>query len=346
MNTDNESTVATQANNTDRVEVTNIVPKKKNRGCITGIVLFFLFLLIVPICAFASFLAFGLTVSDSSDLVVATGSEDVIAVINIDGVIADYSDSVSFGGTSTSSSDQIVEDIDRAMNDSAVKAIIVEIESPGGEVVPSDIIYRKLIEARKIKPVIAYSATMAASGGYYVASAADQFIVHPSVMTGSIGVILQITNTDGLYDKLGIEVATFKTGAYKDTELIFDDNSDGEAEEIFQTMIDEAYDDFINSIVAGRGMDKDELIQLADGRIYTGYQAVENGLADATGYFEDAVLVAEDLAGIQNATVIEYQRSEDFFSLLMSKYSISNVLGLSNATVPAFGMYYLPSFMK
>lgn len=317
--------------------------KKKSHGCLVSFLIVVALLFIMSLCVTIPIALVFISDSNSSKLQEGT-TDDMIAVIDVNGVITSSSQESFFGGSIGASEENLVGLLDDALNDETIDAIILRIESPGGEAVASDIIARKVLSVREIKPVVAYSATTAASGGYMIASAADKFIVHPGVMTGSIGVIMQTTNIDGLYEKLGIKSVTIKSDEFKDTEDLFE-NPDGEQKDIFQGIVDESYDMFVDLIVEGRGMDRDTVVKLGDGRIYTGTQAVENGLADYTGYFERAIDVTEELAGLQDATVIEYSNiptiGELFFGPSMGSFIESRL--------PAqkyFGVYYLPDLNK
>ncbi len=317
--------------------------KKKSHGCLVSFLIVVALLFILSLCVTIPIVLVFISDSNSSKLQEGT-TDDMIAVIDVNGVITSSSQESFFGGSIGASEENLVGLLDDALNDETIDAIILRIESPGGEAVASDIIARKVLSVREIKPVVAYSATTAASGGYMIASAADKFIVHPGVMTGSIGVIMQTTNIDGLYEKLGIKSVTIKSDEFKDTEDLFE-NPDGEQKDIFQGIVDESYEMFVDLIVEGRDMDRDTVVQLGDGRIYTGTQAVENGLADYTGYFEKAIDVTEELAGLQDATVIEYSNiptiGELFFGPSMGSFIESRL--------PAqkyFGVYYLPDLNK
>lgn len=247
----------------------------------------------------------------------------------------------SAGGGVTPS--MVRADLDSALSDPSVKAIILYIESPGGEAVASDVIREYVSEASQRKPVVAYSGSIAASGGYMIASAADKFVVHPGVLTGSIGVILETSSIDGLYEKLGIETVTFKSGEFKDDSELYD-GVDGEIETIYQGIVDEAYNDFVDMVAEGRQMDRETVVKLADGRLYTGRQAVANGLADSMGYFEKAVQEAEELAGISGSTIVEYGNQGFWDALLGTK--VQGIIGSQLVPNSSFGVYYLPDITR
>ena len=271
---------------------------------------------------------------------VRKGDDNVVAVVNVHGLITE-NDTEGLFSVSTANTDRVVAELEDAYNDDSVKAIILDMDTPGGEVVASDIIYREVLKVRERKPVVAYASRMSASGGYYIASAADRFVVHPDAMTGSIGVILTLADYQGLYDKLGIKTKVFKSGKFKDTADIFEEPANTEHEKVFDDLVMEAYDDFVHAIVQGRGMSDAQVRKLGDGRIYTGRQAVDNGLADQLGYYEDSIAVAEDLAGITGSTVREYT-TDSFLSSLTGALRPDVVpgAGMSGGHGSA-GMYYL-----
>jgi len=193
----------------------------------------------------------------------------------------------------------------RFAKDDSIKAIVIHINSPGGSVVASEEIYQQIRALREIKPVIASFGEVSASGGYYIACAADQIVANPATITGSIGVIAIAPNVSGLYDKLGIEMTTFKTGQYKDMGSMARAVTE-EEQEIFKSILDDSYGLFVRAIVDGRNMDESKVRKLADGRIYSGKQARENGLVDKLGGIDTAIDLASDIANLDNPTVMEY----------------------------------------
>lgn len=227
-----------------------------------------------------------------------------IAVIYLYGVISsmpdEYPDEEGLVGW-------IRTQLDHAVDDTRVKAIIVRINSPGGEVGASDTLYRALAEAREFKPVLVYMDSVAASGGYYVAVGARHIMASDLTITGSIGVILQTLSFRGLMDKVGIQAHTFRSGQYKD--LLNPTREPTEAEkELVQGLVMEVYDKFVTIVAEERGMDPQQLRDgLADGRILSGKQALEAGFVDELGYFEDAVERAKEMAGIEKAKLVRYR---------------------------------------
>lgn len=319
--------------------------KKTNRGCwiVAGIGCGLIVLFLGGL--FALFILF---VTAGSDLggtvgedVLYEGTGGKIAVISLDGIISESESSDVFSVTGISMED-INNQIDKALADDEVEGILIKMNSPGGEAVASDLIYNKVMEAREEKKIVTWMSGMGASGGYLVAAGSDKIVAHPGCLTGSIGVILQLSNMDDLYEKVGIQVKTFKSGEFKDDEGVFDEDEGGEADRIFQDLISESYDDFVNAIVAGREMDKTKVIELADGRIYTGRQAYENGLVDEVGYMDDAIDVMEELVGKGDLSVVEYSTGGfwssfyEYQSLLIDKVNL-----IPEKTNYDVGMYYL-----
>jgi protease IV len=198
----------------------------------------------------------------------------------------------------------------KATKDKRIKALVIRINSPGGTVTASDIIYReiKIFKEKTNIPVITIMMDMAASGGYYVACASDKIVAHKSTITGSLGVIIYSLGFNGLFEKIGMESRVIKSGELKDMGNPFDEFSD-EEKAVFQDLVNQMYEQFLDVIVEGRKIDRDKLRKLADGRVYLGQQALENGLIDKVGYIEDALDLAMKEARIKDAKVLLYTRT-------------------------------------
>lgn len=254
----------------------------------------------------------------SQGSVISEGGSDKIAVIKIEGMIMDVESSTDLWGTSYASSQQISKYMDYVLEDNDVKAVILSMDTPGGDVYASDVIYEKVKEVQASGlPVITLMRNTAASGGYYIAAPSDKIIANQLTITGSIGVLAQFQSLEGLYEKLGIETRTIaNSGAdYKTGEGLFDEDPSGEEDLIYQRIIDEVFDRFVAIVAEGRDLTKSEVLEIADGRIFTGKQAIDVGLIDQLGDYDDAIAAAEEEAGISNATVIEYE-ADDFWSML------------------------------
>ena len=242
-----------------------------------------------------------------------------IAVISLSGTITMQDSSLFSGETITP--DLVKDFLTRAEQDKAVEAIVLRIESPGGEVAPSQEILWEIERVKEVKPVVVSMGGMAASGGYYISTKADKIVALPTTMTGSIGVISQIMNVEGLLEKLGIQIETFKGGKYKDMYRGFREMTQ-EEEEIMQGMIDEYYEQFIEVVAEGRELNKEEVRGLATGQIYTGTEAKELGLVDALGGLDTAIDLAMELADVEAARVEYYQPP---------RVTIWSLLGFTNA---------------
>ncbi|MCP3953599.1 MAG: signal peptide peptidase SppA, partial [Desulfobacterales bacterium] len=223
-----------------------------------------------------------------------------VGVVDISGVIIDAR------GT--------IDQIKQLREEDDIKAIVVRIDSPGGAVAPSQEIYREIRKTVPIKKVVASMGAVAASGGYYIAAAADGIIASPGTITGSIGVIMAYTNYRALLDKIGLVPVVVKSGTYKDTGSPVREMTASE-KELLEGLTDKIHRQFIKDIVEGRRMDPEKVVMLADGRIYTGEEAIDLGLVDRLGNIEDAIEWAGRMGGIEGKVSAVYVK-EDKFSLL------------------------------
>ena len=225
---------------------------------------------------------------------------DRIGLINISGIIQTGGEGASWFGPGAPGSRAIMEQVREAAKDKTVKAVILRINSPGGSAAASQEIFKEVLKLRDEakKPVIVSMADVAASGGYYIASAATTIVANPSTMTGSIGVITQSINWTGLANKYGVEDETFTSGPYKDTMNPFRHMREDERQ-LMREMIKEVYGQFVKDVARARKMDEKELRKLADGRVYLGSQAKKLKLIDEIGNFHDAVKIAAKAAGIE-----------------------------------------------
>ena len=222
-------------------------------------------------------------------------SKDCVGLVEIYGPIH-TSPSGSF--MVPSSADAIIRRLKAYQKDERVKAVVLRVNSPGGTVGSC----QEIVEAVKRvqaagKKVVASFGEVSASGGYYVSCGADRIVANPGTLTGSIGVILEFSNLEGLFRKIGVRMETIKSGAHKDIGS-FSRAPTPEERKILQGLIDDAYGQFVRAIAEGRRMPEDKVLALADGRIYTGTQAKEAGLVDELGDLHAAILLAGKLAGI------------------------------------------------
>jgi len=260
--------------------------------------------------------------------------EDAVAVVRVEGVIVSGKEADwSLSSTDNAYSESIVERLERAEQDPSVKAIVLRVNSPGGGIVATDEIYSALTEIEK--PVVVSMGEMAASGGYYISCAAQEILANPATLTGSIGVISTVPNFEGLLDKVGIEMLVIKSGTMKDELSPYRQPTEEEIAH-WQGITDEAYEQFLGVVVEGRDLHPDEARELADGRVYTGRQALELGLVDQLGNLPEAVQLAAELGGIEGKPrVIEYQRTPSLMEMLLSglsplpdRISIDDLLGI------------------
>lgn len=255
-------------------------------------------------------------------------SGEAVGVVEIEGAIADSRD--------------ILEHIRQFREDEDIKAIVIRIDSPGGAVGPSQEIYREIRKTVDTKKVIASMGSVAASGGYYVACAADGIVANPGTITGSIGVIMGYTNFRELLDKIGMVPVVIKSGPYKDTGSPTREMRDDERE-LLQSITGGIHEQFVTAIAEGRKMDRSMVAQVADGRILTGEDAQARGLVDRLGNYEDALAWAGELGGIDGAVVAVYAREE---KLSLLRYLMSSSLSDLISKVVHPGIYaeyrYLP----
>ena len=217
-------------------------------------------------------------------------TSEKVLVLAIDGVLTDESTSSLLGGTRNSVADLVAE-LDVAVRDPDVRAVVLRIDSPGGGVTAADLMHRELLRFKERRgiPVVACMMDTAASGGVYVAMAADHVFALPTTVTGSIGVITQVTDASRLLDMLGVRNDSIKSGAFKDMGSPYRALTDGERA-ILQDLVDEYFERFVQVVDAGRpGLDEAAVRELADGRIFTARQALDAGLIDRIGYLDEAI---------------------------------------------------------
>ncbi|MBI5142074.1 MAG: signal peptide peptidase SppA [Nitrospirae bacterium] len=192
----------------------------------------------------------------------------------------------------------IVEELQDYRDDNSISAVVIRINSPGGAVAPSQEIFEAVRKLRAKKSVVVSMGSLAASGGYYIAVAGDKIVANAGTLTGSIGVIMEIPNVEGLMGKVGVRTEVIKAGSHKDMASMWRTMS-REERMILQRLLDDVHDQFIEAVADNRNMDVAEVRELADGRVFTGRQAKELGLVDEIGTLEDSVKTAAKLAGIE-----------------------------------------------
>ena len=239
------------------------------RGCLTVLLVL------------GGFFALLLIISRMDDLPFARGEK--VAVIAVSGMISD--------------SESTIDQLKKFVKDDSVKAIVLRINSPGGGVAPSQEIFEEVKKARAKKPVIASMGALAASGGYYIACATQRVYANPGTITGSIGVVMPFMNVKDLVEKIGVKGMTVKSGVFKDIGSPMRDMTPQERD-LLQGVVDNVHLQFVNAVAAGRNLNREDVLRIADGRIFTGEQARGLGLVDVLGNLEDAVSDAGKLGKI------------------------------------------------
>lgn len=237
-----------------------------------------------------------------------------IAVVKVEGTIQEQSEMGIFDVEVGYQHNTLMDYIDRLAADQYNKGILLYVDSPGGTVYESDELYTKLREYKEKtkRPIWDYMSHYAASGGYLISMASDRIYANPNTVTGSIGVIMSGYDMTGLYEKLGIEYFSITSGAYKDSSQLTDEQM-----AIYQSQVDEYYQEFVNKVVEGRNMPEDQVRTLADGRIYTAKQAKEAGLIDEIAGYEDMKQAMSAELGI--TTFYELEKKTDILSSLYLK---------------------------
>ncbi|SDM26893.1 signal peptide peptidase SppA [Bacillus sp. OK048] len=243
-----------------------------------------------------------------------------IVVLDVDGVIQDTNSAGSLFQSAGYSHQGFMKQLDYIKEDGTVKGLILKINSPGGGVVESAEIHDKLVEIQKEtkKPVYISMGSMAASGGYYISAPAKKIFASEETLTGSLGVIMQGVNYQGLAEKYGVDFVTIKSGQYKDIMSPTRQMTD-EERQILQKMIDNSYEGFVKVIAEGRNMPVEQVEKIADGRIYDGRQAKELNLIDGFGYLDDVIQQMMEQEKLKDAKVVRYTDAIGFGSLLNLK---------------------------
>lgn len=275
------------------------------------------------------------------EFISGTGDNKIL-IIDISGIISEKERSGKFGLSSEPNLvSRIKEELEKASHDPQIKAVILKINSPGGTVTASDIIHNEMIKFREMTGVKIIAAMMdiAASGGYYVASAADKIIAHPTTITGSIGVIVINLKIFELMNKIGIKNETIKSGSKKDLLSPFRPLTE-EERKIMQGVIDTLYDQFVMVVAKGRdGLNTEQVKKIADGRIYTAIEALKLNLIDRIGYIDDAIEMAKKEANLTDAKVVRYNRPFTYKTNIYStspNIPIFNIGDILNQLTPKF----------
>lgn len=278
---------------------------------------------------------------------------DKIVIIDVSGMILNARNSGLFGDGDNPTS-LFRERLDAAASDCTVKAVVLRINSPGGAVTASDIMYHDLLRFREKThiPVIACMMDIAASGAFYLAMAADVVYAHPTTVTGSIGVIMSLYNATGLAAKIGVKSNPIKSGPIKDIGNPLREMTD-EERAVLQTLVNSFYDQFVHVVATGRHLPEERVRQLADGRVYAGTEAQALGLVDQIGYLEDAIDCAKTMAHLHDANIVSYERGGGYrgsiyagFPSIPSNIQLHiDVPGLSNSHGAAFCYMWEPGVL-
>jgi protease IV len=257
-----------------------------------------------------------------------------VVIIEVNGVIGAASDIFS---AQLSQSD-LLSQIRQASRDDRVEAVVLRVDSPGGGVVASSELHAELLKLREAgKTLVVSMGATAASGGYYISTPAERIYANPDTLTGSLGVILSLLNYEEAFENLGLRSVVIKSGELKD---IGSPTRELTAEEtaVLQSIVDDMYDGFVRVIVEGRNLPEERVRTIADGRLYTGSQALELGLVDELGNLDAAIDGAKELAGLESALVVRYGRSTSLRALLTSQLAAAQApadpLGLRAITDP------------
>jgi protease-4 len=284
------------------------------------------FVLPVCSCAGTGLLAITALGSLTSEPIATTiGTGDAVGVISLDGVISSNNADDYFTSQGITPG-RVTELLEQAAANPDIKAVVVRVNSPGGSAVASNEIYHRLLDFEK--PVVVWMGEIAASGGYYIACGADYTFAHPDTLTGSIGVISQFINVEDLMDEVGIDVMVITSGPYKDLGSSFRGMTE-EEKALWQTIITETYEEFVEVVTKARDLPIEEVRAIADGRIYTGRQALELGMVDDVGRLDNAIARAAELGGIEGEPrVIELESVPTLFDMMGGLQSRSQVPSL------------------
>lgn len=279
--------------------------------------------------------ASGTPKESSSEGSFLTKYKDRIQVIKLSGMIIEKADA-GLLSSSTGSASSTLKDLRKAAKNDKVKAVLLRINSPGGTVPTSQEIYEAVKELRKKgKPVVVSMGDMAASGGYYVACAADKIYANPGTLTGSIGVIMNLMNFKTLADKIGVEPDVVKSGLYKDIASPYHRMTKDERQ-ILTDLIMDSYDQFTQAVSEGRKLPIEEVKRIADGRVYSGRQALKLKLVDELGTYSDALnnlqKTCREKYNLKSDLAVEDAGSDNFLSSLLESNSLVPVQGKPDLT--------------
>jgi len=246
-----------------------------------------------------------------------------VAIVELEGLIAE--------------TDDLVRELRQHRDNPSVRAVVIRINSPGGVVAPTQEVYDALLRVREAgKPVVASLGAVAASGGYYAAVAADQIYANPGTLTGSIGVIMQLANVDTLLKKVGVDFVVVKAGQFKDIGNPARAMTP-EERRVVQSLLEDVHGQFIEAVARGRKLDRSAVVQFADGRVFSGTQALALRMIDALGGLEDAVNAAAKLANLPTPPPVERPRRKfSIFDLVRNELGLALPAALLPQRLPLF----------
>jgi protease-4 len=291
------------------------VAKKSDVVIAVIIVVSFLMIALLTLMAFIG-------LSDEGSLFL-TGMGDRVAIVDVHGVIENSS--------------EVVRQLRKYAKDSSVPVVVLHINSPGGGAAASQEIYEEVNKLREDgKKVVASMGSVAASGGYYVACAADTIIANPATLTGSIGVIFQFPVAEELFKKIGVKFEVVKRGEIKDIGSMSRSMTERERESL-QSVVDDTYNQFVDVVTQSREMEREGVVRIADGSIFTGKQAKELGLVDELGNLQDAIGIAGEMVGMEEypKTVKERKKKISWFDVLTQRMSDLLKLDESEKMMPS-----------
>ncbi len=300
-----------------------------------------LFLMILAIILAASLRPFAYP--EISAKMLYEGTQEEVAYVRLSGEILAAADNSIFGYTSFAITPLRVRQLfDYLAERDNIKVVVVEVNSPGGSVAASEEVYQQMSSLAQQKPLLVYMSEVAASGGYYISLPAEKIIASVPTITGSIGVIAFDPDLSGLYEKLGVQITTYQTGPYKDLGSINRPSSPEEVE-IFESIIDDSYQLFLDRVEQHRALTREQAEELADGRIYSGQQAQENGLIDEVGNLDTVFAMAEERGELVDPSIVEYAYGGAGLASLLGANNL-NILPntmLEGQLKPKLGLHYL-----
>jgi protease-4 len=282
----------------------------------------------------------------SEEIIAGELEPNKIGILRLEGLIitsGEESPIPTTGGMITSH--QVKRWLREISQDEELKALVIELNSPGGSPVAADEIYQAIKTLRASgKSVVVVMEDTATSGAYFIAVAADKIIANPATLTGSIGVIAEINNLSELLEKLGVDVEVYKSGKYKDLTSFARQRTE-EEKELIQEYVDTAFDLFITRVTEGRGMEETKVRSLAEGQIFSGKKALEVGLIDKLGSIEEGVEEAKALQGLTQVKIVRYKTETPLDILLGRIATIVNPLTplIQQFALPGLRAAYLPS---